>query len=104
MRRSYLPHSFIVVALLSVDLYANSNTKTYCVPTDLTKYNPSPVNVDKSNLAKLTDAVEKSIVVGNIANTETQELNDSPINIYTLTNETLLNYLEKQLQLSLIHI
>ena len=84
--------------LLSSYSYADSNTKTYCVPTDLTKYNPSPTNVVKSNLSELTDTVEKSIIIGNSANTETQELNDSPIDIYTLTNETLLTYLEQQMR------
>lgn len=71
---------------------SSTNTKQYCVPTDLTQYNPSLVEISEDNLEKFSDAVETGIIRGNTADTETTKINNSPNSIFALTAEAVTSF------------
>ncbi|MBT4885562.1 MAG: hypothetical protein HON55_05370 [Legionellales bacterium] len=89
MSSNYKRTSLLLLISVLNHVYASSsaNTKSYCEPNDLTKYNPTPTEIVAPSLEKFEDAIESGIIKGGAADTKTLELNDSPYNMFALTIE-----------------
>ena len=81
--------ALLLLAVMPYTMASSSggSSKTYCLPTDLTKYKPTPTNVASPNVNVLEDKLTSGIIEGNSVDTETVALNDSPFNIFTLSIE-----------------
>ena len=92
MRQLKILVSVIVLCNINSTLASSStNTKQYCDPTELNKYNPSPVDFSDKTLTEITDSFESAIIKGNSADTVTKDYNNSPHEIFTLTSQVVTN-------------
>ncbi len=92
MRQFKILASIIALCNINPALASSStNTKQYCDPTELNKYNPSPVDFSDQTLTEITDSFESAIIKGNSADTVTKEYNNSPNEIFTLTSQVVTN-------------
>ena len=87
MRQRFL--HIMMLAILANSIVMADNTKQYCVPQELQKYNPSPVVINDPFLKEFELAISTGLAMGTAVNTITYQNSQSPMNIFMQTHAAL---------------